>query len=268
MSRAASTVWGSLFFSIFDQTTAMKSGILSDKEIRKFDQQIQIPGLGLEGQEKIKKAHILVIGAGGKGTSVLQGLVAAGTGHIGICDNFLVEETAIPRQSLYGESDLGRQKAIISRQRLAELTRMTTIELHNILLSEDNILPIISDYDIIVDATDNFPAHYLINDAAVKAGKPVVVGLLEQGSVLIGVVNLTGSPSLRDLYPVPPQPARKTFAEGIACLHVLYSIAGQLMAHEALKIALGINSLLSGKIMRFCLTDFSMALESGTGKSR
>jgi sulfur-carrier protein adenylyltransferase/sulfurtransferase len=246
----------------------MKSGILSDKEIRKFDQQIQIAGVGLAGQEKIKKARILVIGAGGKGASALQSLVAAGTGYIGICDNYLVEESALPRQSLYGESDLGRQKAIISRQRLADLTRMTTIELHNICLSETNILPIISDYDIILDATDNFTAHYLITDAAIKIFKPVVLGMLERGSVVIGFFNHAGGPSLRDLYPVPPQHDGIIFAEGIAYTHVLYSIAGELMAHEALKSVLGLNGLPAGRMLRFCLTDLSLTLESGTGKSR
>jgi sulfur-carrier protein adenylyltransferase/sulfurtransferase len=244
---------------------AMKSGILSDKEIRKFDHQIHIAGVGLAGQEKIKKARILVIGAGGKGASALQSLVAAGTGHIGICDNYLVEETAIPRQSLYGESDLGRHKAIISRQRLADLTRMTTFELHNICLTETNILPIISDYDIIVDATDNFPAHYLICDSAVKIFKPVVLGMLEQGSVLIGIFNHAGGPALRDLYPVPPQHDGIIFAQGIAYAHVMYSIAGELMAHEALKIAMGLNGIPGGKMLRFCLTDFTLSLESGTG---
>jgi sulfur-carrier protein adenylyltransferase/sulfurtransferase len=247
---------------------AMKSGILTDKEVRRFDQQIQIPGVGLSGQEKIKKARILVIGAGGKGASVLQSLVAAGTGNIGICDNYLVEETALPRQSLYGESDLGRQKAIISRQRLADLSRMTTIELHNICLAESNILPIISDYDIIVDATDNFPAHYLISDTAAKINKPVVVGILQQGSVLFGILNHAGGLSLRDHYPVPPQDSMEIFAEGIAYAHFLYSIAGELMAHEALKIALGFNNLLADKMLRFCLTDYSLKLESGAGKTR
>jgi adenylyltransferase/sulfurtransferase len=245
----------------------MKSAILSDKEIRKFDQQIQIPGVGLSGQEKIKKARILVIGAGGKGVSALQSLVVAGTGYIGICDNYLVEESALPRQSLYGESDLGRQKAIISRQRLADLTGMTSIELHNICLTESNILTFISDYDIIVDATDNFPAHYLISDAAVKIHKPLVMGILQEGSVVIGVISPAGGLLFRDIYPVPPQHSGTVFAEGIACAHVLYSIAGELMAHEALKIALGLNNLLDGKILRFCLTDLSLTLEPATGKT-
>jgi adenylyltransferase/sulfurtransferase len=240
----------------------MKSKILSDKEFRKYALQIQLPDVGLDGQEKIKKARILVIGAGGKGTSILQSLVAAGVGYIGICDNFKVEESALPRQSLYGDTDLGKQKAIVSKQRLLELTRMTFFELHNICLSESNVSTIISNYDILADATDNFGAHYLINDAALTAGKPMVFGSVLHNTVQVSVFNHSGGPSLRNFYPTIPDHSENSNVERATALQLLYGIAGSFMANEILKIILGHETVLSGKLLRFNLSDYSCAVES------
>ena len=242
----------------------MKSEILSDKEIRKFDLQIHLSDVGLAGQEKIKKARILVIGAGGKGSSVLQHLVSAGVGYIGICDNYLVEESALPKQSLYGDADLGKQKTIVSRQRLLELTRMTSFELHNICLSESNISSIVGNYDILVDATDNFPSHYLLNDTSVKTGKPIVFGSVFHNSVQVSVFNYSGGPSFRNLYPSIPHYSRYSNNEKVTALHLLYSIAGNFMANEILKIILGHENVLSGKVLRFCLSDYSSSVTSLT----
>jgi molybdopterin/thiamine biosynthesis adenylyltransferase len=259
---------GVFLFIIFDQTIAMKSEILSDKEIRKYSQQIQLPGVGLAGQEKIKKARVLVIGAGGKGASVLQSLAASGIGFIGICDNYLVEEEALPRQSLYGETDLGKQKAIISRQRLSMLSRLTDFELHNICLSESNILNIIRNYDIILDATDNFTAHYLISDAVVAAGKPMVFSTVFHHSILVSVFNHAGGPSLRDLYPQVPHDSGKTSDEGIGSSFVPYNLAGNFMAHETLKLILGFDNVLSGKVLQFLLKDYSCTITTVTPPSK
>ena len=122
----------------------MKSEGLSEKEQRTFGEQIRLSGVGQAGQLKIKKSRILVIGAGGKGTSALRCLVGAGVGMIGISDNYVVEQPALPRQLLYGEKDLGRHKAIISKQKLAELSGFTDFEIHNICLSEQNSGQIVS----------------------------------------------------------------------------------------------------------------------------
>jgi adenylyltransferase/sulfurtransferase len=229
----------------------MKSDDLSDKEIRILSRQIQLPGIGLAGQEKIKKARVLVIGAGGKGTSALQNLVTSGVGSIGICDNYLVDEASFPRQTLYGERDLGKQKAIISMQRLSETGRMTAFELHNICLSETNILNIFAPYDIVLDATDNFPAHYLINDAAVITGKPLVFGSVVHNTSLVTVFNFPGGPSFRCLYPHIPRNNGTFTSEGIPAIGLLYRITGDIMASETLKIILGFPSNLSGRLLLF-----------------
>ena len=240
----------------------MKSEILSDKEIRKFAQQIQLPDVGLAGQEKFKKARILVIGAGGKGVSMLQTLVNAGVGFIGICDNFKVEELTLPRQSLYGDPDLGKLKAIVARQRLLELSRMTSFELHNICLSESNVSTIVSNYDILADATDNFGAHNLINDAAIKTGKPLVFGSVFHNTAEVSVFNYLGGPSLRSLYPKVPEHLQNSDIDGTASPFLLYGIAGHFMTNEILKIILGHDHVLSGKILRFSLSDYSCSVES------
>jgi len=247
----------SLLFFIFTETILMKSEVLSDKETRILARQIQLPGIGLAGQEKIKKARILVIGAGGKGSSALQNLVASGVGYIGICDNYLVDEASFPRQTLYGEKDLGKQKAIISKQRLSEPGRMTVFELHNICLSETNILNIVTPYDIILDATDNFPAHYLINDAAIITGKPVVFGSVVHNTSLVTVFNYPGGPSFRCLYPHITRNDGAFTSEGIPAIGFLYRITGDLMACECLNIILGFPSVLSGRLLHFNIDNYA-----------
>ena len=225
-------------------------------------QQIQLPEVGLTGQEKIKTARVLVIGAGGKGTSVLQSLAAAGVGTLGIADNMLVEENILPRQNLYGEKDLGKQRAIISAQRLSESGCSSVLTLHNICLMETNILKIIAPYDMLVDATDNFPAHYMINDAAIISGKPCVYGSVSHNAGFVSSFNLPGGPSLRCLYPQWPRNKKPLKDEGIPALNLLYRITGTLMACEALKIIRGLPSSLNGKLLCFHLDTYTCTFET------
>jgi sulfur-carrier protein adenylyltransferase/sulfurtransferase len=229
----------------------MKSEVLSDREIRVLTEQIQLPDIGIAGQEKIKKASVLVIGAGGKGTAALQSLASAGIGMIGITDNMLVEEKTLPRQSLYGEKDLGKQRAIISANRLTERGCSSQINLHNICLLETNILEIIAPYDLLIDATDNFPAHHMINDAAVIAGKPWVYGSVHNGNALVTTFNYSGGPSFRCLYPQLTKSREPSGNDGIPAISILYGIAGSLMAAEALKIILHKPTQLNGKLLHF-----------------
>ncbi len=224
-------------------------------------QQIQLPDIGISGQEKIKNSRVLVIGAGGKGTSVLQSLSAAGVGTLGITDNMLVEENILPRQSLYGEKDLGKQRAIISAQRLSESGCSSAFTLHNICLMETNILDIIAPYNLLVDATDNFPAHYMINDAAIIAGKPYVYGSVNHNTGYVSAFNLPGGPSFRCLYPQRIKRKIPLKSEGIPALNLLYRITGTLMAGEVLKIIQGLPSPLMGNLLHFHLDTYISKLE-------
>jgi adenylyltransferase/sulfurtransferase len=235
----------------------MKSEGLSEKELRTFGEQIRLSGVGQAGQLKIRKSRILVIGAGGKGTSALRCLVCAGVGMLGISDNYVVEQTALPRQNLYGEDDLGRHKAIITKQKLTKLSGLTSFEIHNICLTDQNILPILSPYELVIDATDNFPAHYLINDAAIRCGRPVVFGSVVHNTALVTVFNHAGGPSLRCLYPAPPKNREEYNDSGITAINHLLGITGTMMANEALKIVLGTESVLNGKLLKFRMGDYT-----------
>ncbi len=236
----------------------MNSEILTPLEIRRYSKQISLPSVGLKGQERIKKSKVLVIGAGGKGTSVMQNLVVSGLGKLGISDNFLVEEDMVARQTLYGNSDTGKQKAIISRIKLGEINELTEIELHNICLDESNIDTISADYDILVDATDNFPAHYLINDAGIRLKKPVVYGHIFESEIGVTVFNYKGGPSFRNLYPRVPKGIEKPVLGGIASFSILTHLTGGIMAQEVLKIILDLDHVLTGKLLVFNLPAYRM----------
>lgn len=245
----------------------MESEFLNSRELRIFRHQIDLPSVGLQGQEKIKKSKVLIVGAGGRGAFALQNLAAAGIGSIGICDNRVVEETTLPRQCLYGHGDLGKQKAILSRQKIHENNPVAHVDVHNIFLSDNNCIPIISKYDLIADATDSHEAHIVIDKAAQEAKKPVVFCELQNAVVFLSVFHFTGEHSYRmlsdaafrrhDHSPVSaPLPAEV----------IQYSLAGSLIANEVLKIVLGIPGILQGRILQFDATTFQMIVCDLQGK--
>lgn len=236
----------------------MDSTILKPLEVRRYAPQISLPSVGLEGQEKIKKSRILVIGSGGKGTIVMQNLVSAGIGVLGISDNYLIEEDFLSRQSFFGDTDIGKQKAIASRQKLSKINQLVDIELYNICLSNSNIESICKKYDIIVDATDNFPAHYMISDSAIRLNKPLVYGCTFESQGHISVFNYNNGPSFRCLYPDPSARAEKPDLTGMTSQSVLSHFTGTFMAHEVLKIILNLDSVLSGKLLIFSLPNYKI----------
>ena len=239
-----------------------KSEVLSDKEIRRYIHQIHLSGFGLIGQEKIKQAKILVIGAGGKGSSALQNLASAGVGTIGICDNYPVTEDQLSRQHLYGDGDLGKQKAIISRQKLVEINHLVKYKLHNVCLSEQNIDLICSGYDLLVDATDNFPAHYLINDAAIRLNKPFVYGAGKPNKGFVSVFNYKEGPSLRCCFPKPPENEQALPNIDFACQVMVISIIGSVMANETLKVILGLETKLSSNLLSIDAVNYAFSLSA------
>ena len=246
---------------INNKNKRMKSEILSDRELRLFSKQIQLPSVGIRGQEKLKEARVLVIGAGGKGSSLLQNLVSAGIGNLGISDNFGIEEVLIPKQSLYGDLDIGKQKAIVAKQKLSQLNHEVNLVLHNICLSEDNILDIFKDYNLVVDATDNFAAHYLINDAAIISKKTVIFGSVFHKQGLITVFNHHNGPSFRCLFPKIPHNTVNPADDGIYGLTILHHITGTIMANEVLSAVLGNHVLLNGKLLIFDISNYSITTE-------
>ncbi|NJK85218.1 MAG: HesA/MoeB/ThiF family protein [Bacteroidales bacterium] len=239
----------------------MDSGILSSFEIRRHSQNIGLPSVGLTGQEKIKSSKVLVIGAGGKGSGVLQNLAMAGVGLIGICDNNLVDEQELPKQNLYGNKDIGKQKAIVSKQKLLEINNLINIELHNICISEKNIDQICSVYDIIVDTTDTFEAHYLVNDMAIRQRKPFVYGSVQPPFLQVSVFNYKGGPSFKCLYPQRIKENKDNNLTDIVSLGVHCTITGTIIANEVIKMIVGMENTLSGKLLKFNVSDYTVNFE-------
>lgn len=248
--------------SFMNQNTENPSSeILSQKEIRRYTLQINASTIGVKGQEKIKQSKILVVGAGGKGTSILQTLATIGIGKIGISDNYPIEESELSRQYLYGNSDLGKQKAIVSKQKLMEINHFVNYELHNVCLSETNSKTICEKYDILIDATDNFSSRYLINDTAIALNKPMIFGMVKNHFGLISVFNYMGGPSLRCLFPEKPTLNCTDNSEGFVCQVSLMGIIGSIVANEILKIILGRNTKLSGNLLKFNAVNYSVSFE-------
>lgn len=240
----------------------MESQVLSPKEIRRYNCQISLPDVGLEGQETLKKSKVLVIGSGGKGSTVLQYLAAAGIGTLGISDNYPVEENKLCRQRLYGNSDLGKQKAIISKQHLQVINHMLEYRLHNVCLSDRNIMPISEPYDLLIDATDNFPARYLINDAAISQNKPFIFGSVLNSLGMVSVFNYKGGPSLRCLYPEVPSQTEKPSLEGLMSTGIATGMIGTVMANEAIKVLLGIDTQLNGNLLNINLSNYQTKVQA------
>ncbi len=179
----------------------MEREILTLREKRRYSKQIMIPEIGLAGQEKIRNARILVVGAGGLGCAVLQYLTVAGTGKIGIAEFDMVDESNLQRQVLYGSNDVGKLKSIIAKNRLEHLNSFVEFEIFNLCIDNSNALRTFKDFDIIVDATDNFARRYTISDTCVKLGKPMVHGSIYKYEGTVSVFNYKGGPTYRNYNP-------------------------------------------------------------------
>jgi len=222
---------------------------LSDKEIRRYRLQIDIPGVGLLGQEKIKKAKIIVIGAGGKGSAVIRNLISSGIGTIGICDNGIISEEALIFEHLFGDRDLGKHKAIVVKQKLSEINSMADFKLHNIWLSERNVNAITAPYDILVDASNNMDTHKLINDVAIGMKKPLILGFTNKTEALVSVFNYMGGPSVRCMLKSVDEKIFTGTGKGYSSPSSVVSLCGAVMANEVIKVVLGMETNLSGKML-------------------
>ena len=230
----------------------MESRNLSSREIRRYGKQIMLPEIGLEGQEKLKAASVLVVGAGGLGCPVLQYLTAAGLGKIGIIEFDRVDESNLQRQVLYGSMDVGKLKSIIVRDRLDHLNSLVALEILNLRLEANNSKRIINDFDIIIDATDNYETRYVISDACVELGKPMVHGSIYKFEGQVSVFNYNGGPTYRCFNPYDKvRAAKNPKPSEIGLMGVLPGITGTYMANEVLKIITGKGEILSGKLLIF-----------------
>ncbi len=210
--------------------------MLEIQDYLRYTKPMLLPEIGNEGQEKIKKAKIIVIGAGGLGCPILQYLAASGVGTIGIVDFDVIELSNLHRQILYRENQIGSPKATISLELLKELNPNLNYKVFNEKITITNCEPILSNFDIIIDGCDNFTTRYLVNDTCVKLGKPLIYGSILKFEGQIAVFNHKGSKSLRDLFPEPPNLEDVPNCSLNGVLGTLPGIIGTMMAHETLKV--------------------------------
>lgn len=224
--------------------------MISPREYRRYGRHLIMPEVGLEGQRRLKAARILIIGAGGLGAPCSLYLAAAGIGTIGLVEYDVIDETNLHRQILYTDKDIGKSKVQTAMERLHEANQNTIIKTYEKQLTSENALEILSEYDLIVDATDNFPTRYLTNDACVKLGKPNVYASIFrfEGQATVFYPKRNG-PCYRCLYPKPPPPGLvPSCAEG-GVLGVLPGLVGLIQATEALKLILNKGEPLIGRLL-------------------
>ncbi len=212
--------------------------MLSKDEFKRYQKQILLDDIGINGQLKIKGSKVAVVGAGGLGCPVLQYLAAAGVGTIGIIDFDVVEMSNLHRQTLYTPDDVGKLKAEVALQKLSAQNPFITIRAHCQLLNEEHAAPLLSGYDIIVDGCDNFATRYSVNDACVKLNKPLVYGSILGYEGQLAVFNVKGSRNLRDIFPEPPAAEDVPNCSENGVLGSLPAIIGSMMAHETLQVIL------------------------------
>jgi molybdopterin/thiamine biosynthesis adenylyltransferase/rhodanese-related sulfurtransferase len=224
--------------------------MLTESERERYARHLVLPEIGEEGQERLKSASVLIIGAGGLGSPVSMYLAAAGVGRIGLADFDKVDVTNLHRQILYGTSDIGTPKLDAARNRLHDLNTEIKIETHDAITSQ-NALDIFQKYDVIADGTDNFPTRYLVNDACVLTGKPNIYGSIFRFDGQASVFFAREGPCYRCLYPEPPPPNLvPSCAEG-GVLGVLPGVIGTIQATETIKMITGVGEPLIGRLLLF-----------------
>ena len=224
----------------------------TEDEVRRYARHIILPGIGGDGQRRLKGARVLVIGAGGLGSPAAMYLAAAGVGTIGLVDFDQVELSNLQRQLLHDTNDVGRPKVESAGDRLNDLNPNVNVIPHRVLLSSENAFEVLEPYDVVVDGTDNFPVRYLVNDACQMLGKPLVYGSIYQWEGQASVF-LPGqeTPCYRCLFPEPPPPGTvPSCAEG-GVFGVLPGIIGSIQAVEAIKLVLDVGETLAGSLVLY-----------------
>ncbi|AID89859.1 molybdopterin-synthase adenylyltransferase MoeB [Klebsiella michiganensis] len=224
---------------------------LTHAEIARYSRHLLLPEVGLEGQKRLKAARVLLIGTGGLGAPVALYLAAAGVGKLGIVDFDFVDVSNLQRQIIHNTKDINRPKVASAKDKIKAINPEIQVVTYNTTLSSKNALEIIGEYDLVVDGTDNYPTRYLINDACVLLGKPLVYGSIFQFEGQASVFYAGEGPCYRCLYPEPPPPGLvPSCAEG-GVVGVLPGIIGTIQAAEAIKLIVGGSESLIGRLLLF-----------------
>lgn len=231
--------------------------VLTPEQRNRYHRHLLLPEVGEAGQQKLLESRVLCLGAGGLGSPAALYLAAAGVGTLGIVDMDVVDASNLQRQILHNVDRVGERKVDSAKKTLVALNPDVNVVLHDMRLDASNVLNVISDYDIIVDGADNFPVRYLLNDASVKLGIPVVHGSIFRFEGMVTVFDPKSGPTYRDMVPeAPPAELAPSCAEA-GVLGALPGVVGTLQAIETLKYLLGYGDSLAGRLLAFDATEMS-----------
>jgi len=229
----------------------MAAPLFRPEQIERYRRHLSLPELGAEGQLRLLESRVLVIGAGGLGCPLAQYLVAAGVGRIGLLDHDVVALSNLQRQVLYGSADLGRPKVEVARERLRAMNPDVEVSIFYERVSSENALQRLSDWDVVVDGSDNFPTRYLTSDACVLLGKPNVYGAILRFEGQVSSFDARRGPCYRCLFPEPPPPGAVPSCAECGVLGVLPGVIALLQATETLKLLAGIGEPLIGRFLQY-----------------
>ena len=232
-----------------------KPEVLTPEQRNRYSRHLLLPEVGEEGQQKLLGAKVLLLGAGGLGSPAALYLAAAGVGTIGIVDMDVVDDSNLQRQILHNVDRIGERKVDSAKKTLTLLNPDVNVITYDVRLDASNMTDIISDFDIVVDGADNFPVRYMLNDASVKLGIPVVHGSIFRFEGHITVFDPRNGPTYRDMLPEPPPAELAPSCSEAGVLGVLPGIVGSIQALEAIKLIVGIGSPLIGRYLTFDAAD-------------
>lgn len=238
-----------------EDTNKIKESSKTENTNLRYSRQIILDGIGYEGQKKLKDAKILVAGAGGLGSPAITYLAAAGVGTIGIADFDSITYSNFNRQTLHFTEDIGRKKVDSAAEKINKLNPEVKVIKHKTRIDIDNVQEIISGYDVIIDATDNFPIRYLLSDACYFMGKPIIEGAATAYNGILMTIIPGKTPCYRCLYPMPPEDGILPTCSDVGILGMVTGIIGSIQALEAVKVILGIGETVSGRILTFDALD-------------
>ena len=230
---------------------------LTADQRNRYKRHLLLPEVGIEGQAKLLGAKVLMLGAGGLGSPAALYLAAAGIGTLGIVDMDDVDASNLQRQILHNMDRIGQRKVDSARQTIEKLNPDVTVKTYDMRLSAENIMEIMSEYDIVVDGADNFPSRYLLNDASVKLGIPVVHGSIFRFEGMVSVFHPLRGPTYRDMVPEPPPAEFAPSCAEAGVLGVLPGIIGSIQALETIKVLLALGEPLIGRILTIDTTEMS-----------
>ncbi len=224
---------------------------LTDEQIQRYSRHILLPEIGGKGQKRIAQAKVLIVGAGGLGSPAALYLAAAGVGTLGIIDGDKVDLSNLHRQIIHATPDLGKPKVLSAKEKMEAINPDVKVIPHEERLTAKNALALLNPYDIILDGTDNFPAKFLVNDAAILSGKPLVHGGILRFEGQVFTILPRKSACYRCIFKQPPPPGTVPSCQEAGVIGVLAGVIGTIQATEVLKLILGIGDLLTDRLLTY-----------------